>query len=272
MRRAALRATGVAAVLSGAAVLTVAAPAAADGVHRNISSSGTARFVSTPPGSSALQFPELRGGEEAEDAGERFDGEIVNRKQSRGRGPGGDGRGKGKARNNPELVTSFGGLTGLQQRTANRGKQFSVEPPDQGVCAGNGFVLESVNDVRGNPGFTVWPSTSPAQDFATGAGGTEYFMSSNAAEEANGDGTSRDLLVWSLTNTESLNTATPDLKLDVTVRRVGRYGLPPLSDQKPGDFPLGRCLNDTTLPTPTGAGCWRLIVLTSRSTMRSSRG
>ena len=37
----------------------------------------------------------------------------------------------------------------------------------------------------GKPGFTLWPATSPTTaDFAQDAGGTEYFTSSNAAEEA----------------------------------------------------------------------------------------
>jgi hypothetical protein len=47
-------------------------------------------------------------------------------------------------------ITSDAGLLPLRafdQRFANNGNQFSVEPPDQGLCAGNGFVLESVNDV-----------------------------------------------------------------------------------------------------------------------------
>ena len=39
----------------------------------------------------------------------------------------------------------FTGLTHLQQRTARNGNQFSVEPPDQGLAVGNGFVLEAVN-------------------------------------------------------------------------------------------------------------------------------
>jgi hypothetical protein len=42
---------------------------------------------------------------------------------------------------------SFNGLTVRQQRLANNGNQFTVEPPDQGLCVGNGFVLETVNDV-----------------------------------------------------------------------------------------------------------------------------
>jgi hypothetical protein len=39
----------------------------------------------------------------------------------------------------------FTGLTHLQQRTARNGNQFSIEPPDQGLAVGNGFVLEAIN-------------------------------------------------------------------------------------------------------------------------------
>ena len=58
---------------------------------------------------------------------------------------------------NPDLQASFNGLNHRDQRTANGGNQFSLEPPDQGFCVGNGYVLESVNDVlrvfdtAGNP-------------------------------------------------------------------------------------------------------------------------
>ena len=48
---------------------------------------------------------------------------------------------------NPGLTQSFSGLNGFEERFANNGNQFSVEPPDQGLCVGNGFVLEAVNDV-----------------------------------------------------------------------------------------------------------------------------
>lgn len=44
----------------------------------------------------------------------------------------------------------FAGLTHRDQRLAGTGAytntQFSLEPPDQGLCVGNGFVLETVND------------------------------------------------------------------------------------------------------------------------------
>jgi len=42
--------------------------------------------------------------------------------------------------------SGFPGLTHTEQRLANNGNQFSLEPPDQGLCAGNGFVMEQVND------------------------------------------------------------------------------------------------------------------------------
>jgi hypothetical protein len=48
----------------------------------------------------------------------------------------------------PGLGTSLQGLNLYQERyVANNGNQFTVEPPDQGLCVGNGYVLETVNDV-----------------------------------------------------------------------------------------------------------------------------
>jgi hypothetical protein len=50
---------------------------------------------------------------------------------------------------NPGGATGFNGLTHADQRNAGTGQyvntQFSLEPPDQGLCVGHGFVLESVN-------------------------------------------------------------------------------------------------------------------------------
>lgn len=43
------------------------------------------------------------------------------------------------------LTRSFEGINLFDQRFANNGNQFTVEPPDQGLCVGNGFVFESVN-------------------------------------------------------------------------------------------------------------------------------
>ncbi len=40
----------------------------------------------------------------------------------------------------------FNGLSHRDQRLANDGNQFSLEPPDQGLAVGNGFIVEAVND------------------------------------------------------------------------------------------------------------------------------
>ena len=41
------------------------------------------------------------------------------------------------------------GLNHFDNRTADGGNQFSIEPPDQGLCVGNGYVIETVNLVVG---------------------------------------------------------------------------------------------------------------------------
>ena len=107
-------------------------------------------------------------------------------------------------------------------------------------------------------GFTLWPAQAPAggDDASDDDGnGTEYFMSSLAVFEDSG--TSSQILVWSLSNTRSLNGTTPNLSLDAKFVDTLTYGVPPRSDQKAGDFPFGQCLGDTTTATPFGVGCWR---------------
>ena len=47
----------------------------------------------------------------------------------------------------PGLGTSVAGLDHFDQRTADDGNQFSLEPPDQGLCIGGSTVIEAVNDV-----------------------------------------------------------------------------------------------------------------------------
>jgi hypothetical protein len=133
---------------------------------------------------------------------------------------------------------------------------FSKQALASGAASVAVTQFNTVGAVNGNPGFTVWPATTPGNQFA---GNTEYFMSSDAAAEANGTGSSTDLIVWSLTNTGSLNSAGPALSLSNTVLQVNPYAIPPTADQKAGDFPLGQCINDTTLPTPAGLGCWRFL-------------
>jgi hypothetical protein len=412
------------------------AVASANTTHRLISSAGTTMLSDTKVGSGAVQFPEIRG----EPAGEMdlmsdktAKHDVTNRSHS----PKGTPSAATPAMpatsatiaGTPGVVTTFKGLNHRDQRTANGGNQFSLEPPDQGLCAGNGFILETINDVMrvtnasgtaaltedlntfygypaaitrpagpfgpfitdpscyydtdsgtwfhvvvtldvdpatgaftgtshidlavrhasspigtwkiykiddendgtngqpnhgcslgpcfgdyphigadangfyittneysffgpefksaniyafsksalasepatvavqqmdtagvdaGNPGFTIWPAISPAAIYATTSGGTEYFLSSNAAEEANGSGTSSHIVLWALSNTASLAT-TPALHLSHASIAVTAYSTPPLSDQKAGSIPLGDCVNDRTTKSALwqGAGCWR---------------
>jgi hypothetical protein len=132
-----------------------------------------------------------------------------------------------------------------------------------------GMVHATSPVAQTEPGFTVWPAQSPGTgSFETSAGGTEYFLSSNAGEEAAGDAfnaSSTDLVVWTLSNTSSLNSASPALNLTNKVLTVGQYGVPPLQRQPgsgsaPGvNAPQGHCINDTTTVTNAGVGCWRLL-------------
>jgi hypothetical protein len=111
----------------------------------------------------------------------------------------------------------------------------------------------------GRAGFTVWPASSPASQYATSAGGTEYFLSSDAGSEVNPTGTSTNLVVWALTGTSSLDSENGNLRLANTVKTVNPYSVPATSVQKVGDIPLGECINDQSIRTPFGQGCWRFF-------------
>ncbi len=74
---------------------------------------------------------------------------------------------------------SFQGLNHFDSRYSDNGNQFSGEPPDQGLCAGNGKVLEIVNSVlqvykpNGTPlieGEPLFPQAGP-----TGLSLNEFF-------------------------------------------------------------------------------------------------
>jgi hypothetical protein len=111
----------------------------------------------------------------------------------------------------------------------------------------------------GQPGFTVWPAKSAGSQFATDAGGSEFFVSSNAVfDDANGD--SNELIVWALTNTQSLNSGNPSLALRKTIVNVATYGVPANSMQKDGTTPLRDCLNDRSHALGPGQNCWELFL------------
>lgn len=397
--------------LSGAAI---AAPATLQ-----INATGTGSFSSVGPGVGTVQYPEFDEGLDAlegadEDLASQFPsgGRVVNRSIAKGIGIGASTASSKRAKSNPELAVSFDGLNLRDQRLANNGNQFTVEPPDQALCAGNGYVLEAVNDVievfsangtslsgvsdlntfygyapaitrtasplrfgpsitdpichydadtqrwfvvvltldrasptgqglngknhldiavsdtpnplgsfklyslpvqndgsggtpvhsrcpcigdyphmgfdangiflttnefpfsggfnaaqiyalskralaagtgpisvtlfdttdyllDGTPGFTVWPARSPGSgSFATEGNGTEYLLSSQAV--FNDDGTDNRLRIWALSNTASLDSATPAVQLVDSVVNVAPYAVPPQATQRTGDYPQGQ--------------------------------
>ncbi len=466
-------ALGMLLIASAALAVPVStALASSPGIASNVGSSGTTSIRTggfTPSGDGDVTDEEFPGEEDADSGDEPdiYGGQIINRSLSEGTGGGGATMSSGKkAKSNPQFKFGFEGLNLYQQRYARGGNQFTVEPPDQGLCVGNGFVVEAVNDVinvfntsghsvlpdntaanvvgglprnvnhavdlnsfygyppavnrttgiRGQfvtdpsclydaatqrffvtvltletvpttgafttvnhldtavsntadptgtwtiykldvtndgtntggtnpgpylgdyphigadangfyittnaypwccngfsgaqvyafskaqmaagaanvtmvhfdtsgtvnapsdagptqPGFTVWPAQSPSPgSFNLSNGGTEYFLSSNAADEAthpkSGTGGSHDstkIVVWTLSNTSSLNSAAPSLSLTNQLLGVNLYAIPPKQKQ-PGSGALataaaaqGFCINDTTTVTIAGTGCWRLL-------------
>ncbi|MDQ2915734.1 MAG: hypothetical protein M3R40_00990, partial [Pseudomonadota bacterium] len=132
-----------------AGVVTIASANAA-AATRQVPAAGTTSIGSSTPGTDQVQNPEFM-------PGTREDTGVGSFNRPR------PGRKNGKlpkkpldtpnvatsavAASNPELSLSFLGLNHRDQRLANGGNQFSVEPPDQGLCVGNGYVVEAVNSV-----------------------------------------------------------------------------------------------------------------------------
>jgi hypothetical protein len=113
--------------------------------------------------------------------------------------------------------------------------------------------------VDGLPGFTVWPATSSVGNYSSERNDTEYFLSTIADVCPLAYCTARRIGLFAVTNTASLNSTTPALGITSRTINSQTYVDPPKANQKPGDFPLGQCINDTTIPTAFGPGCWQLL-------------
>jgi hypothetical protein len=94
-------------------------------------------------------------------------------------------------------------------------------------------------------GFTVWPAVTPDNQFDTSNGGSEYFLSSRAV--FSDDGTSNSILLWTMSNTSSLNTSSPSPSLDLADIAVDTYAVPPRATQPAGNRPLSQCIADTVI-------------------------
>lgn len=93
--------------------------------------------------------------------------------------------------------------------------------------------------------FTVWAAQTPGNQFDTDNGGTEFFLSSNAV--FSDAGTSNTILVWTMANTSSLNTAFPAPTLASSTVAVDTYAVPPRAKQPAGSRPLSTCIADTVI-------------------------
>ena len=129
------------------AALLVAGVASAATITKNIPSAGTFAVPNAPAPQAGVSggLPEID--PSTLDADPLAQGATVNRGDSGGRFDHHGRHGDGHNGANPKLTQSFDGLNFFDQRFANGGNQFSVEPPDQGLCVGNGKVVEIVNNV-----------------------------------------------------------------------------------------------------------------------------
>ena len=96
----------------------------------------------TQPGTDAATGNEYRQGPVEEDALKKLiRGSVSSARVSSAHVP----RPEDLAVDGAGAATGFNGLTQAQQRLADGGHQFTVEPPDQGLAVGNGYVIEAVN-------------------------------------------------------------------------------------------------------------------------------
>ena len=110
--------------------------------------------------------------------------------------------------------------------------------------AGGAVLFNTLGAGPDGAGFTVWPAQSPGVQFDTDNGGTEFFLSSDAV--FTDDGTSTQIVLWTMTNTSSLN-STPAPSLSLRTIAVDQYSVPPGATQKVGSLPLSQCIADTVI-------------------------
>lgn len=138
---------------------------------------------------------------------------------------------------------------------------FSKAELASGAANATATIIRTKNAApNGLSGFTLWPAVTPGGQYERDANGSEYFLSSDAFFDSVEGGQSSDhLILWALTNTNSLDDEIPALALQRSLVPVNTYTAPALASQKPGPTPLRECLNDTTTVTSAGVGCWRLV-------------
>ena len=118
-----------------------------------------------------------------------------------------------------------------------------------GLAAGGASVsfemFESLQvPERSQVGFTLRAANAPGTTWSTLKHGTVFFASGMVGFESGNPSPDYDAItLWALSNTASLGSADPNLKLRHRVVNTLPYQIPPPSLQRPGDLPLGECLN-----------------------------
>src|SRR5256885_4484995 len=148
MRKASLRLLLLFALCAAAVVAFGGASATAGSAASQVSLVGTGgpqtgAFV--PSGFGDVTQQEFPGVSDNDGASDPYNG-IIDRSLSNGVGPGASVNSGQKAKSNPTFNFGFEGLNHYQQRYSRGGNQFSVQPPDQGLCVGNGYGVEAGND------------------------------------------------------------------------------------------------------------------------------
>src|SRR5215216_3364626 len=128
-----------------ASLMGVVPASAQSGDTTQVPNSGTTSPITgefVPSGGNGTELS----AQEEEEMADAYNG-IIDRSLSSGHGRSASVVSSKKAKSNPTFNTGFEGLNHYQQRYTRGGNQFSLEPPDQALCVGNGYVLEAVNDV-----------------------------------------------------------------------------------------------------------------------------
>ncbi|PZS36764.1 MAG: hypothetical protein DLM59_00400 [Pseudonocardiales bacterium] len=131
----------------------------------------------------------------------------------------------------------FGGGNGAQIYALDKRALAAGSSQVRVVQFENTFLPSGAGKV---PGFTVWPAQVPDSRYNLAGGGTEYLLSSIATLADSG--MADQIGVWAVTNTASITSSAPDLRLQRGLVDSEVYGVPPMSSQQPGPVPLRDCL------------------------------
>ena len=118
---------------------------------------------------------------------------------------------------------------------------FSKADLIAGVATPGSQTFENVfSDAVDFVAYTLQPVNTLPADYVSAHGGTMYFGMSQSPLV---DGNATAVSLWRLTNTASLDTATPDLSLSETSVETGEYTLGVHALQQDGPTPFLHCAN-----------------------------